>query len=85
MVYVGAKTGKDGVHGASMASESFDEESESKKPTVQIGDPFFEKLLIEACLEVMKLDVVEAIQDMGAAGLTSSSFEMPLRAVLVLN
>ena len=76
VVYVGAKTGKDGVHGASMASESFDEDSEDKKPTVQIGDPFYEKLLIEGCLEVMKLDLVEAIQDMGAAGLTSSSFEM---------
>lgn len=76
VVYVGAKTGRDGVHGASMASESFDEESESKKPTVQIGDPFFEKLLIESCIEVMKENLVEAIQDMGAAGLTSSSFEM---------
>ncbi|MCB0412822.1 MAG: phosphoribosylformylglycinamidine synthase subunit PurL [Bdellovibrionales bacterium] len=76
VVYVGAKTGRDGVHGASMASESFDEESESKKPTVQIGDPFFEKLLIEGCLEVMKEGLVEGIQDMGAAGLTSSSFEM---------
>lgn len=76
VVYVGAKTGKDGVHGASMASESFDEESESKKPTVQIGDPFFEKLLIESCLEVIQQDLVVAIQDMGAAGLTSSSFEM---------
>ena len=76
VVYVGAKTGRDGVHGASMASESFDEDSESKRPTVQIGDPFFEKLLIESCLEVMKQDLVVAIQDMGAAGLTSSSFEM---------
>lgn len=76
VVYVGAKTGRDGVHGASMASESFDEDSESKKPTVQIGDPFFEKLLIESCLEVMKQDLVVAIQDMGAAGITSSSFEM---------
>ncbi len=76
VVYVGAKTGRDGVHGASMASESFDENSESKRPTVQIGDPFFEKLLIESCLEVMKKDLVVAIQDMGAAGLTSSSFEM---------
>lgn len=76
VVYVGAKTGRDGVHGASMASESFDEDSESKRPTVQIGDPFFEKLLIESCLEVMKNDLVVAIQDMGAAGLTSSSFEM---------
>ncbi len=76
VVYVGAKTGRDGVHGASMASESFDENSASKRPTVQIGDPFFEKLLIESCLEVMKKDLVVAIQDMGAAGLTSSSFEM---------
>lgn len=76
VVYVGAKTGRDGVHGASMASESFDENSASKRPTVQIGDPFFEKLLIESCLEVMKQDLVVSIQDMGAAGLTSSSFEM---------
>lgn len=76
VVYVGAKTGRDGIHGASMASESFDDDSASKRPTVQIGDPFFEKLLIEACLEVMKKDLVTAIQDMGAAGLTSSSFEM---------
>jgi phosphoribosylformylglycinamidine synthase subunit PurL len=76
VVYVGAKTGRDGVHGASMASESFGEDSASKRPTVQIGDPFFEKLLIESCLEVMKKDLVVAIQDMGAAGLTSSSFEM---------
>lgn len=76
VVYVGAKTGRDGVHGASMASESFDSKTESKKPTVQIGDPFYEKLLIESCLEVMKQDLVVAIQDMGAAGLTSSSFEM---------
>ncbi len=76
VVYVGAKTGRDGVHGASMASESFDENSESKRPNVQIGDPFFEKLLIEACLEVLRKDFVVAMQDMGAAGLTSSSFEM---------
>ncbi len=76
VVYVGAKTGRDGVHGASMASESFDSNSESKKPTIQIGDPFFEKLLIESCLEVMQRGLVVAIQDMGAAGLTSSSFEM---------
>ncbi len=76
VVYVGAKTGKDGVHGASMASESFDEDSEKKKPNVQIGDPYFEKLLIESCLEVIQLNLVESIQDMGAAGLTSSSFEM---------
>ena len=76
VVYVGAKTGRDGVHGASMASASFDEDSESKKPNVQIGDPYYEKLLIEACLEVLKQDLVVAMQDMGAAGLTSSSFEM---------
>jgi len=76
VVYVGAKTGKDGVHGASMASESFDKDSEAKRPTVQIGDPFYEKCLIESCLEVMKAGLVEAVQDMGAAGLTSSSFEM---------
>lgn len=76
VVYVGAKTGKDGVHGAAMASESFDENSEAKKPNVQIGDPFFEKLLIESCLQVIQEDLVVAIQDMGAAGLTSSSFEM---------
>jgi phosphoribosylformylglycinamidine synthase len=76
VVYVGAKTGKDGVHGAAMASESFDDNSEVKKPNVQIGDPYFEKLLIESCLEVLQKDLVVAIQDMGAAGLTSSSFEM---------
>lgn len=76
VVYVGAKTGRDGVHGASMASESFGADSASKRPTVQIGDPFFEKLLIESCLEVMQKNLVVAIQDMGAAGLTSSSFEM---------
>ena len=79
IVYVGAKTGRDGVHGASMASASFDEDSESKKPNVQIGDPFYEKLLIEACLEVLAKDLVVAMQDMGAAGLTSSSFEMSSR------
>ncbi len=76
VVYVGAKTGKDGVHGAAMASESFDENSEDKKPNVQIGDPYFEKLLIESCLDVLQRNLVVAIQDMGAAGLTSSSFEM---------
>lgn len=76
VVYVGAKTGRDGVHGASMASEAFGADSESKRPTIQIGDPFMEKLLIESCLDVMKRDLVVAIQDMGAAGLTSSSFEM---------
>lgn len=76
VVYVGAKTGKDGVHGASMASEAFGENSEAKKPNVQIGDPFYEKLLIEACLEIIEKKLVVAMQDMGAAGLTSSSFEM---------
>lgn len=76
VVYVGAKTGRDGIHGASMASESFTDDSEAKRPNVQIGDPFYEKLLIEACLEVMSEDLIVAIQDMGAAGLTSSSFEM---------
>lgn len=76
VVYVGAKTGRDGIHGASMASESFDNDSEQKRPNVQIGDPFFEKCLIESCLEVMRENLVVAIQDMGAAGLTSSSFEM---------
>lgn len=76
VVYVGAKTGRDGVHGASMASASFDDDSDSKKPNVQIGDPFYEKLLIEACLEVLEKNLVVAMQDMGAAGLTSSSFEM---------
>ncbi|MCK6598473.1 MAG: phosphoribosylformylglycinamidine synthase subunit PurL [Bdellovibrionaceae bacterium] len=76
VVYVGAKTGKDGVHGAAMASESFDENNEAKKPNIQIGDPFYEKLLIESCLEVLKEKLVVSMQDMGAAGLTSSSFEM---------
>ena len=76
VVYVGSKTGRDGIHGATMASAEFDEDSEAKKPTVQVGDPFTEKLLIEACLELMETDVIVAIQDMGAAGLTSSSFEM---------
>jgi phosphoribosylformylglycinamidine synthase len=76
VVYVGAKTGSDGVHGASMASEAFSDDMESKRPTVQIGDPFFEKLLIEACLEILDQNLVVAMQDMGAAGLTSSSFEM---------
>ncbi len=75
IVYVGAKTGRDGIHGASMASQPSDKNIDNK-PTVQIGDPFFEKLLIESCLEVMKAHLVEAIQDMGASGLTSSSFEM---------
>ena len=76
VVYVGAKTGRDGIHGASMASASFDADSESKRPTVQVGDPFTEKLLLEACLELMETDCIIGIQDMGAAGLTSSSVEM---------
>ena len=76
VVYVGSKTGRDGIHGASMASAEFDENSEEKKPTVQVGDPFTEKLLMEACLELMKKKSIIAIQDMGAAGLTSSSVEM---------
>ncbi len=76
VVYVGSKTGRDGIHGATMASAEFDANSEEKRPTVQVGDPFTEKLLIEACLELMATDAIVAIQDMGAAGLTSSSFEM---------
>ncbi len=76
VVYVGAKTGRDGIHGATMASAEFTEDSEAKRPTVQVGDPFTEKLLIEACLELMNEDAIVAIQDMGAAGLTSSSVEM---------
>ena len=76
IIYVGAKTGRDGIHGATMASEEFSAYSESKRPNVQIGDPFKEKLLLEACLELMKTDYIIGIQDMGAAGLTSSSFEM---------
>ncbi len=76
VIYVGSKTGRDGIHGASMASASFDEKIEEKKPTVQVGDPFTEKLLLEACLELMEGDSIIAIQDMGAAGLTSSSIEM---------
>ncbi|NKB43261.1 MAG: phosphoribosylformylglycinamidine synthase subunit PurL [Alphaproteobacteria bacterium] len=76
VIYVGSKTGKDGIHGATMASAEFDEDSEEKRPTVQVGDPFTEKLLIEACLELMATDTIVAIQDMGAAGLTCSTFEM---------
>ncbi|SVC32261.1 uncharacterized protein METZ01_LOCUS285115, partial [marine metagenome] len=76
VIYVGSKTGRDGIHGASMASAEFDENTEDKKPTVQVGDPFTEKLLLEACLELMKDDSIISIQDMGAAGLTSSSVEM---------
>lgn len=80
IMYVGSKTGRDGIHGATMASQEFDDKAESKKPTVQVGDPFTEKLLLEACLEVMKEDYLIGIQDMGAAGLTSSSVEMAGRA-----
>ena len=76
VVYIGSKTGRDGIHGATMASTEFDASSEEKRPTVQVGDPFTEKLLIEACLELMQTDAIVAIQDMGAAGLTSSSVEM---------
>jgi phosphoribosylformylglycinamidine synthase len=76
VIYVGAKTGRDGIHGATMASAEFSDDSEEKRPTVQVGDPFTEKLLIEACLELMSGDCIVAIQDMGAAGLTSSSVEM---------
>ncbi|HSM20513.1 MAG TPA: AIR synthase related protein, partial [Hyphomicrobiales bacterium] len=76
VVYVGSKTGRDGIHGATMASAEFDDASEEKRPTVQVGDPFTEKLLLEACLELMNEDAIVAIQDMGAAGLTSSSVEM---------
>lgn len=80
VIYVGSKTGRDGIHGATMASDAFDAESESKRPTVQVGDPFTEKLLLEACLELMSGDLLVGIQDMGAAGLTSSSCEMASRA-----
>ena len=76
VVYVGSKTGRDGIHGATMASAEFDEASAEKRPTIQVGDPFTEKLLLEACLELMQEDAIVAIQDMGAAGLTSSSVEM---------
>ncbi|MDF1736808.1 MAG: phosphoribosylformylglycinamidine synthase subunit PurL [Minwuia sp.] len=76
VVYVGSRTGRDGIHGATMASAEFDDQSEEKRPTVQVGDPFTEKLLLEACLELMATDAIVAIQDMGAAGLTCSSVEM---------
>ncbi|NCV24505.1 MAG: phosphoribosylformylglycinamidine synthase subunit PurL, partial [Proteobacteria bacterium] len=82
VIYVGSKTGRDGIHGASMASQEFDDNSEAKKPTVQVGDPFAEKLLLEACLELMKTDSIISIQDMGAAGLTSSSVEMASKGKL---
>src|SRR5947208_7535556 len=80
VLYVGAKTGRDGIHGATMASAEFDDEALEKRPTVQVGDPFLEKLLLEACLEAMRGGAVAGIQDMGAAGLTSSSCEMAARA-----
>src|SRR6185295_18183238 len=82
VVYFGSKTGRDGIHGASMASAEFDQDSDEKRPTVQVGDPFTEKLLLEACLELMAGDCIVAIQDMGAAGLTSSSVEMAGRGGL---
>ena len=82
VVYVGSKTGRDGIHGATMASAEFDDNSEEKKPTVQVGDPFTEKLLLEACLELMKDNSIISIQDMGAAGLTSSSIEMASKVKL---
>ncbi|HSF69696.1 MAG TPA: phosphoribosylformylglycinamidine synthase subunit PurL [Nitrospira sp.] len=80
VIYFGSKTGRDGIHGATMASDSFDDQSEQKRPTVQVGDPFTEKLLLEASLELMASDLLVGIQDMGAAGLTSSSCEMASRA-----
>jgi phosphoribosylformylglycinamidine synthase II len=80
VVYLGSKTGRDGIHGATMASDVFDETASEKRPTVQVGDPFTEKLLIECCLELMARGLVVGIQDMGAAGLTSSAFEMAARA-----
>ncbi len=76
VIYVGSKTGRDGIHGATMASEEFSEASEAKRPNVQVGDPFLEKLLLEACLEAMQTGAVVGIQDMGAAGLTCSTCEM---------
>ncbi len=80
VIYVGAKTGRDGIHGATMASAGFGEDAGAKRPNVQIGDPFMEKLLLEACLEAMQKGLIVGIQDMGAAGLTSSSCEMGARA-----
>ena len=80
VIYVGSKTGRDGIHGVTMASEEFDDSSEAKRPNVQVGDPFTEKLLLEACLEAMKKGLIVGIQDMGGAGLTSSSSEMAGRA-----
>ncbi|WP_447971572.1 phosphoribosylformylglycinamidine synthase subunit PurL [Nitrospira sp. M1] len=80
VLYIGAKTGRDGIHGATMASDSFDDQSEAKRPNVQVGDPFLEKLLLEVCLEFLEKDLLVGIQDMGAAGLTSSSCEMASRS-----
>src|SRR5205823_11485411 len=85
VIYIGARTGRDGIHGATMASAEFGEDSAAKRPTVQVGDPFTEKLLLEACLELMMgpstgSGLLVGIQDMGAAGLTSSSVEMAFRA-----
>jgi len=81
VIYVGSKTGRDGIHGASLlASAEFDADTDAKRPTVQLGDPFTEKLLLEACLEAMATGAVVGIQDMGAAGLTCSSFEMASRS-----
>src|SRR6201999_2672858 len=80
VIYVGAKTGRDGIHGASMASSEFTEQSKQKRPNVQVGDPFMEKLLLEACLEAMRTGAIVGIQDMGAAGLTCSTCEMGSRA-----
>ena len=85
IVYLGSKTGRDGIHGASMASAEFDDDSAEKRPTVQVGDPFAEKLLLEACLEIMAADCVIAIQDMGAAGLTCSAVEMGAKGDLGVN
>ena len=79
VIYVGSKTGRDGIHGATMASEEFSEASEAKRPNVQVGDPFLEKLLLEACLEAMQTGAIVGIQDMGAAGLTCSTCEMGAR------
>ena len=84
VIYVGSKTGRDGIHGASMASAIFDDKIEEKKPTVQVGDPSTEKLLLGACLELMADNSIIAIQDMGAAGLTSSSIEMASKETLEL-
>lgn len=80
VMYVGASTGRDGIHGATFASEELSESSEEKRPAVQVGDPFMEKLLLEACLELIQSDALVGIQDMGAAGLTSSSAEMASKA-----